>query len=81
MNFYLLFASLKVQSICSDIHTVVHLVAGGHVELEIGAHGRLNGAVKPLLDLLAYFFVVVAGAELFVEFAVFGRVEPLHDHH
>ena len=57
------------------------MVAGGHVELEVGAHGLLNGAVEPLLDLLSHLFVIVSSAQLLVQLIVLRGVDPIDGDH
>ena len=61
---------MQVDSIGRDVHSIVHLIARGHIDLEVGAHGRLDRAIQALLDLLAHLLVVVACAELLVKFVV-----------
>ena len=71
----------EIDSICSNCHAIVHLVARILVELEVETHWRLNRRVHTLLDLLAHLLVVVAGAELLVELGVGWGVEAVNRHH
>ena len=69
---------MQVYAVRSDVHLVVQLVARGHVDLEVGAHGRFNRAIESLLDLGSDLLVVVAGAQLLVELGVGGGVQAFH---
>ena len=78
---HLLFLSTEIDAVRGDGHAVVHLVACGHIELEVRAHGGLNGAIEPLLDLLPHFFVIVSCAELLVQLIVLRGINSLDRDH
>ena len=58
-------------------HTVVHLVARVHVQLEVWTHRCLDVPIEPLLDLLTDILVIVSGSELLVELAVRWVIDAL----
>ena len=60
------------------MHLVIHLIAWVDIELEVGAHGRLKRPIESLLDLPTDIFVVVPGAQLFVELVVGGSVKAFN---
>ena len=68
----------QVDTVRSDVHPVVELVAWVRVELEVRAHGCLNRAVKSSLDLLSDFLVIVTGAELLVKLVVCRGIKSIY---
>ena len=62
-------------------HAIIKLVSWVHVQLEVGAHRRLNRGVQALLQLLSHILVVIACAELLVKFFVLlGGVDSFNRH-
>ena len=78
---HLLFAALQVHTVSGLVHAVVHLVAWRHVDLEVGAHGCFNRAIKSLLNLCSNLFVMVTCAQLLIQLLVAWGVETIDWHH
>ena len=77
----LLFPSLQVHTVGCHVHSIIHLIARSHIDLEVGAHGRFNRAIQALLDLCAHLLVVVASAELLVKFIVCRGIDAFNGDH